>query len=188
MRDGRRAAKRILYLVGALWGIWGVVLLNDILGILPNIEGLGIVPRSTMGLLGICTAPFLHTGFGHLISNTIPLVVLGFALFYFYQRTAWEALAITVFLGGFGVWLFGRDMVHIGSSLMVFGVAAYLVGSGLFRKKIGSILLAFGVLLFYGTTLLWGLVPTGGSLSWESHLWGGVAGGVAAYLYRKRAQ
>ena len=37
----------------------------------------GIYPRSLSGLPGIISAPFLHAGFGHLLGNTIPFVVLG---------------------------------------------------------------------------------------------------------------
>ena len=33
----------------------------------------GIHPRSITGLLGIPLSPFLHGGFGHLLSNIFPL-------------------------------------------------------------------------------------------------------------------
>lgn len=37
-----------------------------------------IVPRSVDGLTGILTAPLLHLGWGHLVSNTLPFLIFGF--------------------------------------------------------------------------------------------------------------
>ena len=62
-------ARPILILVGLIW----LVFLLDL--ILP-LERLGLIPRSFAGLVGIVTMPFLHGSFGHLVSNTFPLVIL----------------------------------------------------------------------------------------------------------------
>ncbi len=37
---------------------------------------MGVRPRSLGGLIGVPLMPFLHSGIGHLLSNTVPLVVL----------------------------------------------------------------------------------------------------------------
>ncbi len=108
-QNSKRALKITSTFVGFLWLIWGIDLLNSTVGILPNMKNFGIVPRTMIGLLGIPIAPFIHVGYGHLLSNTLPLLLLGFALFSFYRRTAWSALAIVVFGGGFLVthpWVF----------------------------------------------------------------------------------
>ena len=46
-------------------------------GLSRGLNALGISPRNLIGLRGILFAPFLHGGFYHLISNTVPFVVLG---------------------------------------------------------------------------------------------------------------
>ncbi|MBU1239265.1 rhomboid family intramembrane serine protease, partial [Myxococcota bacterium] len=171
--------------IAILWGIWAIDLINDTLRIFPDITQLGIYPRRLIGLLGIFTSPFIHGGLFHLISNTIPLVFLGFTMLYFYRRTARDAIGIIVVGGGFLVWVFGRHAVHVGASLLIFGMATYLISSGLFRKRIGPIILAILVTLVYGTSLLWGLIPRTGPVSWEGHMSGALAGILAAWLYRK---
>ena len=55
-----------------------VMWLVEIIDLIPgtNLDQWGIQPRELAGLVGIVTMPFLHAGFGHLISNTIPFLVL----------------------------------------------------------------------------------------------------------------
>lgn len=172
-------------LVATLWIVWAIDLINDTVGILPDITRAGIYPRSLLGILGIFSSPFVHGGLFHLISNTLPLFFLGFTTLYFYRRTARDAMAIIIVGGGLLVWIFGRSAVHIGASLLIFGLAAYLIGSGLFRKKIGPILIAIIVALIYGTSLIWGIIPRSGPVSWEGHMSGALAGFLAAWLYKK---
>ncbi|MDL2223073.1 hypothetical protein LJB98_03140 [Bacteroidales bacterium OttesenSCG-928-M11] len=61
----------------ALWLIW---LLE--LGLDTNWHRLGIYPRSN-NLLGILTSPLIHSTAKHLFSNSIPILILGWCLFYF---------------------------------------------------------------------------------------------------------
>src|SRR5699024_2736086 len=51
---------------------------------------LGIEPRSWIGLRGIIFSPLLHGSLKHLFSNSIPLLVLSMALFYFYRAISWR--------------------------------------------------------------------------------------------------
>ena len=182
------AFKTTLMLVGILWVVWVIDLINDAINLLPDITKLGIYPRSLIGLLGIFTSPFIHGGLFHLISNTLPLFFLAFTTIYFYRRTARDAFAIIIVGGGFLVWVFARSAVHVGASLLIFGLAAYLIGSGLFRKRIGPILIAIVVALLYGTSLLWGIIPKAGPVSWEGHMSGAIAGFLSAWLYRRSEQ
>jgi membrane associated rhomboid family serine protease len=45
----------------------------------------GVFPHHLKGLHGILTSPFIHSGFPHLVSNSIPFFILLFVLVYFYQ-------------------------------------------------------------------------------------------------------
>ena len=48
----------------------------------------GIEPRTILGLRGIAFMVFLHGDFNHLFNNSIPLLILGSSLFYFYRPDA----------------------------------------------------------------------------------------------------
>ena len=50
-----------------------------------NFNYLGIYPRKFEGLRGILFSPFIHGDTKHLFNNSIPLLVLSAALFYFYR-------------------------------------------------------------------------------------------------------
>ena len=93
----------------------------------------GIVPREVDGLDGILWAPFLHGGFGHLIANSLPFLVLGGAIALgSVQRFAYVTV-VTMVVCGLGTWLTGPDhSVHIGASGLVFGYLTYLLSRGLF--------------------------------------------------------
>ena len=47
---------------------------------------LGVYPMEKRGLTGILTHPLIHSGFSHLLANTIPLFFLSWCLFYFYRH------------------------------------------------------------------------------------------------------
>ena len=145
---------------------------------------LGILPRNFSGLVGVLTSPLIHGGFSHLISNTAPLVFMGLGIFYFYPKVAYKVFTI-IYLGtGILVWLFAREVYHIGASGIIYGFVSFLFFSGIFRKDNRSIALALVVILFYGG-LIWGILPVEQGVSWESHLFGAIVGVIAAFLFRK---
>jgi membrane associated rhomboid family serine protease len=85
-------------------------------------------------------------------------------------------------VAGLGTWLLGPGNTnHIGASGLVFGFAAYLVARGVFSRRALHIGVGLAVLAVYGSTLLFGLVPTPG-VSWQGHLFGAVGGAVAARM------
>ena len=153
-----------------------------------RLDQYGIRPRDADGLVGIVAAPFLHAGFGHLISNTVPFVLMGFAIAF---RGAWRVLAVTAIValvGGLGTWLVApAHTVHIGASGVVFGYATYLLSSGVFDRDLRE--LAIGVLVgaVWGTALVSGLLPREG-ISWQGHLFGAVGGVVAARMLARERQ
>lgn len=165
--------------------MWIVELADQLLD--GRLDANGIEPRELDGLDGIVWAPFLHGGFDHLIGNTIPFLLLGFAIAIGgVARVA--AVTLTVALvGGLGTWLIApSNTVHIGASGIVFGFASYLVARGLYSRSLGQIALGVVVLAVWGTTLLQGLVPEDG-ISWQGHLFGALGGILAARLLHRRA-
>ena len=152
-----------------------------------NLDRFGILPRNLIGIRGIFFSPFLHGGFPHLISNTIPLFILLLTMMTFYN-SIW--LRITIFsalIGGLAVWAFARGgTVHIGASGVIFSLIAFLLASGIFRKSFKALLIALVVFLFLGG-VLWGVLPSNPYISWEGHLFGAIAGVFLAWIYRSQA-
>ncbi len=148
----------------------------------------GIIPRTSWGLVGIPLAPFLHASFGHLLGNTLPLVVL-LALMAGSRTRTWETTVEIVLLGGGLLWLFGRNgtpelaTAHVGASGLVYGLAAFLIVAGFREKRFVPLIVAIGVAFIYGTTLLYGVLPTiGRGVSWDGHLTSAIAGAALAYF------
>jgi len=79
------------------------------------LEQYGLVPRSVRGLIGVFAMPFLHGDLSHIIGNTIPLTVTLILLAGSRANSGAIVFLITV-LGGGGLWLFGREALHIGAS------------------------------------------------------------------------
>ncbi len=144
----------------------------------------GIIPRNLQGLAGILTAPFIHAGIDHLLSNTLPLLVVGAGLFYFYPTLAWRVVILVWAFSGIWVWLAGRASAHIGASGLIYGFVCFLFFSGLLRKDTRLIAISLLVTFLYGS-LVWGILPVDQSVSWESHLFGAIAGCLTALYYRK---
>jgi membrane associated rhomboid family serine protease len=152
-----------------------------------RLDANGIEPRDVDGLDGIVWAPFLHGGFDHLIGNTIPFLVLGFAIAIGGLARVATVTVIVALVGGFGTWLIApSNTVHIGASGIVFGYASYLVARGAYSRSVGQIALGVAVLAVWGTTLLQGLVPEDG-ISWQGHLFGAIGGILAARMLHRRA-
>ncbi|MBL4746917.1 MAG: rhomboid family intramembrane serine protease [Flavobacteriaceae bacterium] len=163
--------------------IWVIFLIDNLLGL--NLTNFGIVPRTTSGLLGVFTAPLLHAGFFHIISNSIPVFILSATLFFFYKKEAPGVIIKSILLGGGLVWLFARSANHIGISGLIYSLAAFLIVAGFIKKDIKSIIVSAGILFIYGG-LIWGVFPGRISVSWEGHLFGAIAGGLIAYSTFKK--
>jgi membrane associated rhomboid family serine protease len=130
--------------------------------------------------VGIPAMPFLHANLQHILSNTVPLFVLLFLLAGS-RAESWEVVVLIVFLGGFLLWLCGREAVHIGASGLIAGLGAFLIVSGFLERRFVPLLIALVVGFFYGTALLSGIIPRFGSqVSWDGHLCGMAAGVITA--------
>lgn len=167
--------------VALLWGIEVVDVAAS-----HRLDGWGIRPRSGEGLFGILAAPLLHGGWGHLSANTVPALVLGFLALATGIGRGLAATAIIWLLGGLAVWLVaGSNSIHLGASGLVFGWLTYLVVQGFVDRKPAEILVGLGVLVVYGS-VLWGVLPGTPGVSWQGHLFGAIAGVVAAFVVRER--
>jgi len=145
---------------------------------------LGIYPRKIPGLVGIITAPLIHSDVIHLASNTFPLVFLGSTLYLFYNRIANKIFFQCYVFTGILVWLFGRSSYHIGASGLIYGLAFFLISFGLFRKDFKSLFISLVIILFYGG-LIYGVLPANTGVSWESHLMGAIVGVATASVYSR---
>ena len=181
MKSGRLsfAVRNTIYIMAAIWGAF-------VLQQLPffNTAAWGIIPRYTDNLKGVLTAPLMHGGWSHIVSNSAPMVVLLLMLFYFYRKIAWLSLTLIWVLTGLAVWLFARGTsVHIGASGVIYGLVAFVFWNGIFRRDLKSIVLLLIVTILY-SGMLYGVLPNQPGVSWESHLFGGLVGIVVAYLMR----
>lgn len=150
----------------------------------------GLKPREVAGLWGLVTTPFLHQSWGHLLSNTVPLVAIGWTLLLSGVRVFTFVTGCVVLLGDALTWLVAPSgQVIVGASAMVFGWLGYLLARAVFSRRIKWIAVAVLLLVFFGT-LLGSLLPTVDShVTWQAHLCGAAVGVGAAWLLhpRKRA-
>ncbi len=164
-------------------GFVGLLWLIEIIDALTrsDLDAQGIEPREVDGLLGIVFAPLLHAGWGHLVSNTIPALLLLFLLLLSGVGTCVRATAIIWITAGLGTWLIGpTHSVHLGASSLIFGWVVFLVLRGFFHRNSTHILIGVGVFLVYGTMLV-GVLPTTPGVSWQGHLFGALGGAIAAW-------
>ena len=169
------AAKILLALVALMWAVEVVDVIAD-----HQLDQYGIEAREPQGLDGIVTAPFLHVGFGHLISNTIPFVIMGLLIAIEGARRLLAVFAIVALVSGLGTWIVAPEgSIHVGASGVVFGFATYLIARGWFNRRTSQIAIGLVILVIWGGVLVGGLQPREG-LSWQGHLFGAIGGVVAA--------
>ncbi len=178
--DGLRA-------LGALVAImWAVELVNALDSY--RLDHDGIVPRNASHLDGIVLAPFLHLSFSHLLGNTVPFLILGFAIALAGAGRLLLVTLIVALVSGLGVWLTAPSgTVTVGASGVIFGYATYLISRGLFNRRMIEVVLGIMVLLLFGGALISDLIPHSG-ISWEAHLFGGIGGVLAAAALARPAR
>lgn len=164
--------------------IWTIHLLNNNFHL--NLFELGILPRTIDGLPGIFFAPLIHSAsdHNHIINNTVPFLILCWALFYFYHPISWRVLFFSWIFTGVFVWIFGRSSYHIGLSGVIYSLLFFIFFSGVFRKELRLLTVALFVVFLYGS-MVWGIFPYDWRISFESHFFGSITGLVLAYFYRE---
>ena len=175
-----------LLLVVAMVALMWVTEIVDQIGF-GDLDAYGIHPRDVDGLAEILAAPFLHVGFGHLISNTLPFLAMGVAIALGgFARVALVTLVVAL-VSGLGTWLVASsNSVHLGASGVVFGYATYLVSRGLLSRRVVELAVGALVVVVWGVGLLQGLLPQE-RISWQAHLFGAIGGVIAAAMFTRRA-
>lgn len=181
VRPGRAAAWMLLL----LGGLWALELVDQVSG--NALDAFGIRARVLDGLPEIFTAPFLHAGWQHLASNSVPFFVLGFlVLLSGVARWVVSSLTSVVSSGLFAWLLTPAGTIVLGASGLVFGWLTYLIVRGLWSRRPGQVVVGVLVLLVYGG-LIWGVLPGAAGISWQAHLGGAVGGVIAAWALHRRA-
>ncbi|MDF1659288.1 MAG: rhomboid family intramembrane serine protease [Verrucomicrobiales bacterium] len=170
--------ENIVLLLGAVALAWGLELFDTIL--LGFLDRFGIQPRSLSGLPGIVISPFLHLGFGHLISNTLPFLALGGIVLIGGRKVFFTATLFIIAVGGMALWTLGPSATnHVGASGLIFGYLGFLLARGIVEKSGFWIIVSIVTLVLYGG-MLSGVLPGQPGISWQGHLFGFVSGILAA--------
>jgi len=162
---------------------WLVKIVESVLALRFYVHG--VYPRSEQGLMGIVFSPFIHGDFSHLANNSATFLVLGTALFFFYRKHSLIIFFLNYFLSGAILWLIGRESWHIGASGVIYGMAAFLFLSGLFRRDMRLLTISLIITFLYGS-LFWGLLPIDPHISWDGHLAGACSGTLLALWFRNQ--
>jgi membrane associated rhomboid family serine protease len=165
--------------VGLLWVVYFVDLFLPF-----DLRSYGIRPRHVEGLVGLIASPFLHSGLGHLLSNSVALAALLSISLMYSRKLTLEVVVISALIGGGFVWLFGSgNSNHIGASGIIFGLIGYLLAIGLFRRELLALAVSLLVTSYYGYALfsLFLVLP---GVSWSGHFFGFLSGVLAAWLTR----
>jgi membrane associated rhomboid family serine protease len=181
MNEKSKVIRALLYPLIFVIILWVIKVTEEILNL--EFYTLGIYPLVIHGLKGVIFSPFIHGSFRHLISNTMPLLILGWAIFYFYREVGFRITLLGWIMSGIWVWVFARQSYHIGASAIIYSWAAFLFVSGVIRKHPRLMALSLLVIFLYGS-MIWGIFPLKERISWEGHLMGMLSGIILAIFYR----
>ena len=149
----------------------------------------GITPQTAHGLIGVLTLPFLHGSWEHLLTNIVPVLVLGTALYYCYPTLANPVMLVTWIFSGLLTWCIGDpNSVHVGASALIYGLNLFLIVSGFIRRNRQLTVISLIMVFLYGG-FIWGMIPALAKLqniSWEGHLSGAIVGIALALILRKK--
>lgn len=175
-----RVAEEFKFVLTFVGIIWAVFVLDFVLP--GELNRFGLVPRTVTGLPGVLTMPFLHSGWDHLVGNTVPLIVL-LCLLAGSSANTYRIVPQLILFGGALLWVLGRSQtIHVGASGLIYGLITFLIVSGFREGRIAALAVAIVVGILYGGTLLSGVLPftTGTHISWDGHLAGAIAGVLVA--------
>jgi len=174
-----RTSLKIAVLAAGL--LWLLTLVDQMFSL--HLVRFGLYPRELSGLIGILFAPLIHSGWAHLLNNTLPLLVGLTSILYTYPQASRRALPI-IYIGSSALaWIFARSSYHIGASGFIFGVLAFLFLSGMLRRDMRSIAVSMMIWFLYAS-MIWGVLPIREGTSWEMHLAGALVGIFMAFSCR----
>jgi len=139
-------------------------------------------------LPGIFASPLLHSGWPHLLANTVPFLILGCLVALGGTLRFWFVTLIVTVTAGLGAFFLSPPgTVTVGASGLIFGYFAYLLVAAFFAdgwgRRFAYAGVAIAVVLVFGASMLTGFFPQAG-ISWQAHLFGAVGGVLAASLMR----
>lgn len=183
--ERQRLLRSFIVPIGFVAIIWLVKCVEELFHL--DFSFLGVKPLQADGILGIFLFHFLHGSWSHLYANTLPIIVLGSCLYYFYKPIATKIWLLLMFSTGLLTWCGARGGVHIGASALIYGLAFFLMLSGFIRRNRNLVIVSLLVIFLYGS-LIWGIYPKyaiENHISWEGHLAGLIMGITLAIVYRK---
>ncbi|GGO62711.1 rhomboid family intramembrane serine protease [Microbacterium nanhaiense] len=170
--------------------IWAVQFVNVIVRYRLNYT-FGVEAWDPPGLIGLVTSPFLHSGWGHIIANSVPFAILGVLIAFEGTRRYWIVTGITAASSGIFAWVINSPgTVTVGASGVVFGYFGYLMVRAFFAPSVGRGILYGAIALvvgsLYGATMLTGIFAAGANVSWQGHVGGAIGGAIAAHALRPK--
>jgi membrane associated rhomboid family serine protease len=185
-RQGDRAKAAAQLMLGWVALLWVLEVVDLATG--HALDQYGVVARDPDTLTGVVTGSFLHFGFDHVASNSVPLLVLGFLAALSGIRRFLAVSAIIILAEGLGTWLISpSDTMTLGASGLVFGLFGYLLIRGFVERKVLGIAVSLGIAALWGGTVFTGVLPLHEGVSWQGHLCGLVAGIATALFFRRPA-
>ncbi|WP_169251777.1 rhomboid family intramembrane serine protease [Brevibacterium sp. 'Marine'] len=171
--------------------MWVIEIVDTILPV--DLDAFSMQSWNPLSLYGLVTSPLLHSGFGHLLANTFPFLVLGIVIAFEGRRRFWTVTGITALSSGLGAWLTTLPGQHIvGASGIVFGFFGYLALRTWFTDDLLRKIIYFAIGLFifvtYGASMIFGMLPQTNDISWQGHLFGFAGGIVAAWWLHRRPE
>ncbi|GGF58506.1 rhomboid family intramembrane serine protease [Alteromonas lipolytica] len=156
-------------------------------GVLFNLplDVLGVIPHDWARLYGIATSALVHGSYEHLFNNSLPLIVLGSMVRYGYPNSRLKVLLFAWLGSGIGVWLFGRESVHLGASGVSHGLFFFLFTVSILRKDKRSVALMMIAFFMYGGMMM-SIFPRDPAISYEAHFFGALGGVMAALLFWRK--
>ncbi|MEP0357130.1 rhomboid family intramembrane serine protease [Paraglaciecola sp.] len=181
MEQNKRLPQSIIYSVCAVALLWCIKSAEILFGW--DLSFMGLVPLHANGLLGIVTAPLVHSSLEHLFNNSLAILLLGTMVFYGYPKSWLKVVGLVWLLSGIGVWLFAREANHIGASGLTHGLFFYLFIVSIFRRDRMSVAIMMIAFLMYGGMTM-SIFPREDYISYEYHFFGAVAGLIAALIWK----
>lgn len=167
-------------IVTFIWIVYGIEIYFGY-----NFNTYGIYPRKLKGLIGIICSPFIHSNTTHVFNNSIPFLVLSSILFTFYRDISYKILFYGTLATGIITWVIARSSYHIGLSGAIYLLFSFIFFSGIIKKNYRLIAMSFITIFLYGS-MIWYILPTKESISWEGHLSGFLVGIIFSFLFRNK--
>lgn len=177
------ALSRFASPVALLALMWAIQIIDAILP--GSFTRFGLRSWDLASVPGLALGPLLHSGWPHLIGNTLPFLVLGCLVAVEGARAFWFVTLIVAVSGGVGTWFLNvPGTLTVGASVLVFGYFAYIVvrvfSPRPIAHRIAYALIALIVIVLYGGSMLAGIVGVSAGISWQAHLFGAIGGAIAA--------